>query len=253
MRTFFYVLAVVWLVAPWAAGQAITLGIEGSGDANLQNVTLNSDVSTTSPILNSTAVGLIWNGVVTWTGTRGTTTQSMERFHYLEFNVSVPTQISNVTCVSDYQWNNGGGSLTTPTSKSFGRAEVVQYTDANNNGHYDSTDPSFVVTSATPSTLTVTGTGSGTAGSALTDITPIVLGPGTHYILMAELLDTSTFSSPNISDPDNVYTANFSTPNTTEIAVAFNYVALPEPTGAVWMAAGCFVMRRGRRRIVREL
>ena len=56
-------LAVACLVAPWAAGQAITLGVEGSGDANLQNVTFNSDVSTTSPILNSSAVALIWIAV----------------------------------------------------------------------------------------------------------------------------------------------------------------------------------------------
>ena len=250
MQRVWSVLAVVCLVSPWAAGQAISLGVEGLGDANLQNVTFNSDISTTTPGLSSSVVELFWNGVVTWTGTHGTSTQSMERYHYLEFNVSVPTQISNVTCVSDYLWNNGGGSLTTPTSKSFGRAEVVQYTDANNNGHYDPTDPSFVVTSATPSILTVTGTGSGTAGSALTDITPIVLGPGTHYILMAELLDTSTFSSPNTSDPDNVYTASFSTPNTTEIAVAFNYVALPEPVSVVWVAAGCLAMHRGRRQTI---
>ncbi len=230
-----------------SAAQSVTLGSQGTLPDSQQNVTLNNDVSTTTPILNSTAVGLIWNGVVTWSATPSTSAQAVQRTHFLEFNVNSPTQISNVTCVAVYQWVNGGGTGSNPVSNSFGQAQVLQYTDSNNNGHFDPSEPTTVIAAVSSPILNVIGTGSANQAAARTDVTPYTLAPNTHYVLAAELLDTSTFSFPNTSGPNTGYTADLSSPNFDGVQVAFNYTAIPEPAGLVWLATGCTaVLRHGR-------
>jgi hypothetical protein len=248
VRRIFFAVAVVWLVSVRAFAGSITLGGEGTIDSQALNATMNSDVSTTTPVLTSNSVSLTWNGIVTWTGTRGTTTQKMERDHFLEFDVNFPTQISGLTCAGDYKWVNGGGSLTDPTSKSFANAEIYQYIDSNNNGHFDpGSETTFSVPfSAGTPLFTVTGNGFGHKTATLMDSTAYVLGPGTHYILVAEILDTSSFTSANSGDPDNVYTAEFPTPSFNGIQVSFNYVAVPEPSGLIWVAGTCLLVRRKR-------
>jgi hypothetical protein len=246
MRRIICAMVVMSVVSARVLGGPITLGSVGTVDSEVLNATMNSDVSTTSPLLTSNSVSLTWNGLVTWTGTRGTTTQKMERDYYLEFDVNFPTQISSLTCNGNYKWVNGGGSLTDPTSKSFANAEIYQYIDSNNNGHYDpGTDTTyFLPFSAGTPMFTVTGNGYGIKTATYADSTNYVLGPGTHYILVAEILDTSTFSSANISDPDNVYTAEFPSPNFNGIQVSFNYISVPEPCGLTLAAAAPFLLRR---------
>ena len=249
MRNAAFVLVLGLLFAQWSAAQSITLGSQGTLPDSLQNATLNNDVSTTTPILNSTAVGLIWNGVVSWSATPSTGTQSEQRTHFLEFNVNSPTQISNVTCVAVYQWVNGGGTGSNPVSNSFGQAQVLQYTDSNNNGHFDPSEPTTTIATVNVPTLTVTGTGSASQAVGRTDVSSYTLAANTHYILAAELLDTSTFTSPNTSGPTTSYTADLSSPNFDGIQVAFNYTAIPEPAGLVWIATGCLALLRHGRRV----
>jgi len=228
--------------------QAGSITLAGQGTVSLlQNATMQSDSSTTSQALTSSSVSLTWNGIVSWIGTRGTTKQTINYDYYLEFDVNWPTQISNLTISGDYKWVNGGGNFIDPASKNAALVEIYQYVDANNNGHYDNGETIYPVpVNGGTAFLTVTGNGYGLKTSSYTDPTPYVLGPNTHYILLAEIYDTSTFSVTNNGDPDNIYTAEFPSPSFGGITASFNYLAVPEPgcLALIAIAGTSTLMRR---------